>query len=605
MDESPKVPRPKVPRQSKVRPSRIKKILYRRLTPHKAKQHTVDTVPRKDPQQERDADLKEMIQALRNDLQLMKIDGNMLGETVQEVQRNVLNINKEMVTDGNLDRNLKMMMDTMASHLDNQKKEIDYNRQKMNDMEENIKDIQLEAETTKVIQLEHESKITELEETVVKDLNSFRKEMQGFEYRLSKVSPPTPFLPTTSQNAEKVQPQMRNPTNLSSMENKNIIIEGLYEFPFENVEERVGEVMNEIGTELLEAEYNKAERIGKQNQVRDWPRPIRVELMTAHKKSKILSRRENLQVSQDYYKVRINPDEPKGVRIGRAKLRQAAVKARNEGKRVKQTPDYVVIEGVRYDLETIEKFTQAMEGTPTENKTDNPTYPSRNKYAEDTCMLDTPAGMAFFTIRCRLSNFYPCSVRFDGRCYVSAEHAYQGEKAITAKAYDKLSDILKAPTAKEAKDIGNSIPYNPLWERIKVDRMRDILNAKYRQNKELGDYLCSFKGKNLIEASWDGFWGARAPLNSEEIKKGTWTGNNNLGKLLTEIKNDLLRERAVNTHSIKVPPLPTQRAETQPAGAVCHTPTTDLNTAATSTPNTITQNRFSVLEVPGTHSTRL
>ena len=539
VNECPRVLRLK--KQPKVKTSRLKMILHRRLTPHKSKPQIPDqTMPPESEHSENNSDfeLKKMIKEMREDIKAIKIDGNKLDEAVYDVQRCISRIGSDMVTRGCLDENMQTVIRTVNNELDSHKGEINYNRQKVIDIEENIKDMAAEMETTKVVQVEHDSKIVELEETVIKDLNSFRKELQGFEYRLSKAYPPTPFLPTnqvekSQQKQEHTPVQMIPPTEKTSGENKNIIIEGLYEFPLESVEERDAEVMYEIGIDLNEAEYNKMERLGTWSQTREWPSPIKIELMTTHKKSKILARRDMLKNSQDHYKVKINPDEPKATRVGRAKLRKKAMTARNEGKRVIQTADYVIVEGVRYDLETIHQIDQAMRGTSAGDGAQKQVYPDRNKYAEDTCILDTPAGMAFFTIRCKLSNFYPCTIRFNGTPYVSVEHAFQGEKAITMKALDKLKDILAAPTPRKAKYIGDNIPSSPLWERIKVDRMRDILNAKYRQNKDLGDYLCSFKGKVFIEGSWDGFWGAGAPLNSTEIRAGTWSGKNILGKLLT------------------------------------------------------------------------
>ena len=321
-------------------------------------------------------------------------------------------------------------------------------------------------------------------------------------------------------------------------------------------------MMEEIGIALTDADYNKMERLGKWSAQRSWPRPIKVELMTSHKKAKILASSEHLVQTNDFYRVRLNQDEPKEVRVARAMVRQTANKARSEGKVVKQTPDSVTINGVRYDITTIREIGKVLTANGQGGSTAQSEYQGQEthiKYAEDTCMLDTPRGMAFFTIRCKLSNFYPCPIRFNGRRYESAEHAYQAEKAIAAKAYDKLQAILDAPTAARAKEIGNDITETPLWSRIKVDRMRDILNAKFRQNRTLGDFLCTIKGKEFIEANaYDFFWGAGVSLKSAEIRSGRWTGRNQLGKLLTELRNDLLRENESNKLSIECPPLRSQ-----------------------------------------------
>ena len=170
-----------------------------------------------------------------------------------------------------------------------------------------------------------------MKKNVKRDLNSFRKELQGFKNRLSKSMPPTPFLPTseTKKATETLPPNTgKTPTQMTEKhENKNIIIEGQEENPVEDLEAKVCKMMQEIGISLAESEYNIMERMGKWNAHRNWPRPIKVELMTSHKKSKVLVSRELLVQTNDYYRVRINPDEPKETRVACALLRQTANKA--------------------------------------------------------------------------------------------------------------------------------------------------------------------------------------------------------------------------------------------------------------------------------------
>ena len=545
--------------RKKGRVGQIKRMLRRRLTPQKPKvqkKNDIDDNTSKVPVSpyKSNIDYYAMFEKIQEDIKSIQLDGNRLGETVQNVQREVTGMRAEMVTKEGIDACLSAIVEGMHDQLINHKVEIDYNRNKIVDMEENLKDVKAAIETCQVVNDEQETRIVDLEKTVVKDLDSFRKELEGFNIRLSQKIPPVPFLPEHPKTIQHtLPPTEKSVTKVSGNENKNVIIEGLYEFPVENVEERAREVFDQIGVQLCEADYNKVQRLGTWSNAREWPPPIKVELLADHKKAKILATKDRLVGSDDYYRVTIKPDEPKQMRVARAKIRQTANRARAEGKSVKQTNDYVIVNGVKYDTTTILAINKAMEGTPNENVNQHTSYPSTNKYAENLCMMDTPKGMAFFTIRCKLSNFYPSSFTFNGRPYETAEHAYQAEKAATVKDFKRLKEILAAPTAKLAKDIGHDVSTNVLWERIKVDRMHAILNAKFRQNSHLADYLCTFKGKTLIEGSWDGFWGAGAHMNSQQLKNGTWTGQNHLGKLLTELMEDLLRERAAQQLNKEVP----------------------------------------------------
>ena len=127
-----------------------------------------------------------------------------------------------------------------------------------------------------------------------------------------------------------------------------------------------------------------------------------------------------------------------------------------------------------------------------------------------------------------MSNFYPCEVAFEGRVYKSSEHAY-----IAAKTTD---DNIRAYVAAQstpgaAKKIGRSIPLRESWNDDRIHYMRIILESKFG-DYELRDQLGATKGCELIEGNtWgDTFWGQ---CNSK--------GQNNLGKLLMSIRDDITR----------------------------------------------------------------
>ena len=597
---------------NKGRVGRLRHLFHRRLTPHKAKQikiadltpmaHAVNTNPAL-LSNRNEVDYTQVLEKIQKDISEIKLDGSRLGASIQVVQKDITNISAQMINKECFDKTLSALIRNVNEQLDRQKGEIDHNRVLIHETEESVGELQAKLETCLVVTDEQESRLKSLEETVIKDLSSYRKELEGFDHRLSKKIPPVPFLPNKYPPVlpqSDVCPIGKNDNR--HLENKNVIIEGLVEFPVENVELRVIDMLSLIGINLHDSDYNKMERLGAWNAARNWPRPIKLELLAAHKKAKILAAKDQLAQTDDYYRISIKPDEPKETRVARAKLRQSARQARSEGKWVKQAPDHVEINGVKYTLETVSQIGKALGDTCQKNNSvQAPEYPTTNKYAEDFCMLDTPRGMAFFTIRCKLSNFYPSSFTFNGRPFETAEHAYQAEKAITVKDFARLGRILAAPTAKKAKDIGAEVISTPLWERIRVDRMRDILNAKFRQNPHLVDYLCSFKGKPLIEGSWDKFWGSGAPLNSEQLKNGTWTGQNQLGNLLTELKEDLIREKAAkNTKSlhlqmeVEVPPT-AKAAPVIPNKVVGHAATRPPHSPPTGNPIVTTRNPFACL----------
>lgn len=141
-----------------------------------------------------------------------------------------------------------------------------------------------------------------------------------------------------------------------------------------------------------------------------------------------------------------------------------------------------------------------------------------------------------------LSNFYPCVVRYDGRLWASAEHAYHAAKTFNSVSKDY---IRKADTAARAKNIGAGVLLRADWEDVKLDIMRDILAAKFHLEEKatrhghamgtLAEMLIATDPAHLMEGNhWhDSFWGC-VPDG-----KGGWSGKNWLGKLLMDRRKQL------------------------------------------------------------------
>ena len=132
------------------------------------------------------------------------------------------------------------------------------------------------------------------------------------------------------------------------------------------------------------------------------------------------------------------------------------------------------------------------------------------------------------------SNLYRCEMWFEGRLFLSSEHAYQFGKPRDDRVREWLMD---APTpallAKTAHQLNRPWEVVPGWSKIKVERMRKVLEAKFEQYEGLRDLLLSTGDKRIVEAGTiddapGRFWGE---VNGQ--------GKNTLGVLLMEIRNAL------------------------------------------------------------------
>ena len=110
--------------------------------------------------------------------------------------------------------------------------------------------------------------------------------------------------------------------------------------------------------------------------------------------------------------------------------------------------------------------------------------------------------------------------------YKSAEAAFQASKASNEADRAKFKNL----SGKEARALGRKIKLRSDWNNVRVDVMRDIIRAKFRENPELAKQLLATGNANLVEGNtWgDTFWGEVNGL-----------GQNQLGKILMEVREEL------------------------------------------------------------------
>jgi hypothetical protein len=129
-----------------------------------------------------------------------------------------------------------------------------------------------------------------------------------------------------------------------------------------------------------------------------------------------------------------------------------------------------------------------------------------------------------------LSNLFKRQIVFEGREFSCSEEAYQYGKPKDKAVAEWL---VKAPKPHLCAAAAHSLFVFDIkedWNDVKVDRMRQVLRAKFSQHKDLADKLRATGDAILIEESnIDAFWGIG--------KKGN--GKNMLGVLLMELRTGL------------------------------------------------------------------
>ena len=99
------------------------------------------------------------------------------------------------------------------------------------------------------------------------------------------------------------------------------------------------------------------------------------------------------------------------------------------------------------------------------------------------------------------SNLFPRPIVFEGMTFPTAEHAYQAGKARRPEVREWL---MAAPSPALLAMAAHGLyqwDITPSWSRIKVDRMRAVLHAKFIQHSDFRSLLTSTGSARLVESA--------------------------------------------------------------------------------------------------------
>lgn len=283
-------------------------------------------------------------------------------------------------------------------------------------------------------------------------------------------------------------------------------------------------ILSDLVDTLLFNDIDVAYRIGR-TPLSDKPRPLLVKFCKESVRNEVNSKRKNLRDSDATTNTFINPDLPAKISRQRADLRSVVSNAKTKNVSAKSMGNRISIDNVEY---THKNLGQLPEGLRLSNaKT-----------------VLTPKGLAFQGEHVFLSNFYHSPIKVNGRVYMNAEQAYQHDRAITVGNHNVAHDILMAQSPREVKLASKRIDPSITWDRIKTDRMKHIVQQKFKQHPSLQDALVNTGANPLIEATYDKYWGCGLPLTARDLKEGKWVGRNCLGVILGDVRTEIKRERA-------------------------------------------------------------
>jgi ribA/ribD-fused uncharacterized protein len=149
----------------------------------------------------------------------------------------------------------------------------------------------------------------------------------------------------------------------------------------------------------------------------------------------------------------------------------------------------------------------------------------------------------FFTEASPFSQWYPCHFVGDGLAFNCAEQYMMHGKARLFDDAKAADQILAAAHPREHKALGRTVKRfdAKVWERERERIVKDGNRAKFTQNPQLLELLLATRGTTLVEASpYDRIWGiGLAETDPRAHDPAQWRGKNLLGKLLTELRDEL------------------------------------------------------------------
>ena len=136
-----------------------------------------------------------------------------------------------------------------------------------------------------------------------------------------------------------------------------------------------------------------------------------------------------------------------------------------------------------------------------------------------------------------LSNFFPSSIKLNGKTWKTTEHYFQAQKFAGTKWESEIR-MANSPGIAAREGRRRDLPLRRYWESVKDNIMREAIWAKFSQHEELRNKLLATGDAELVEHTYkDKYW----------ADGGDGSGKNMLGRILMEIRDRIKQGLSVTT----------------------------------------------------------
>lgn len=140
------------------------------------------------------------------------------------------------------------------------------------------------------------------------------------------------------------------------------------------------------------------------------------------------------------------------------------------------------------------------------------------------------------------SNWHPSVFTHEGITFNCSEQFMMYHKAKLFNDTEIMKKIMQTNSPKKQKELGRQVRNfnSEEWSKKCINIMKSGLKNKFQQNPEMLKKLFDTGNSIIVEASpFDRIWGIGYDSDNAIDNINNW-GQNLLGKLLTDLRNDLL-----------------------------------------------------------------
>ena len=257
------------------------------------------------------------------------------------------------------------------------------------------------------------------------------------------------------------------------------------------------------------------------------PPSILVRFLSFCDREEIWMKRDRLNRNQRN-KLYLNQDFPPEVEKKRSFLRPYLKAAYATGRKAVLVGDMLIVDGNKYSTKDLENLPE-------------------NMGPDKIAIQEKNEVILFYRSDAYLSNFYDSPLCIDNINYQNVEQFFTAEKARTFQDQATVNSIMEAESPSEMKYLGKHTKgFNlNIWNEKAASVMIKGLRAKFSQNQRLQEKLLNTNDKLLAESSKnDSVWGTgMAMTDPNAFNKDSWGGKNQLGNLLMKVREELRKSK--------------------------------------------------------------